>query len=213
MLSRIDRSRDNGDERGTRHVNARKENAARLAEETINSARKIVDCIRQVEELLAEEMTDASTDEVVKEELEPGIRESRSPSPGHLARIPQLIFTRTKKRKSSTRTSLTPATPTIQSRPPTQPRLANPLGSERTTSLMETEAILDMDMSMDDIQSNDDVREVLKRGEEKPTLPAKPKKRSRPSFPPREGPDFTKPLPRPAPRKKLRTFTTNDLKR
>lgn len=160
-----------------------------------------------MEEVLAEEMED----EVMKKEIDPDMRESQSPSSDHLPRIPHLTFPHAKKRKSSTGVGLTPISPTVQ------PRLVNQLASERTTSLMETEAILDL--SMEDNQSDDEAKEVHYRdrkresSEGKPILPQKPKKRSRPSFPPREGPDFTKPLPHHAPHKKLRPFTTDDLKR
>jgi len=188
-------------------LNAKKENAARLAGETIESARKVVECIRRVEEVLAEE----KEDDFVKKEDKPEMRESTSPSPDHLPRIPHLTFSHAKTRRSSTGVGLTPISPTVQPRP------VNQLASERTTSLMETEAILDL--SMEDNQSDDEAKEVHHRNrdressEGKPILPQKPKKRSRPSFPPREGPDFTKPLPRHAPHKKLRPFTTDDLKR
>lgn len=188
-------------------MNAKKENAARLAGETSESARKVAECIRRVEDVLAEE----TEDDLVKKEIDPKVRQSKSPSSDHLPRIPHLTFSHAKKRKSSAGVGLTPISPTVHPRP------VNQLASERTTSLMETEAILDP--SMEDNQSDDEEKKVHHRNrdressEGKPILPQKPTKRSRPSFPPREGPDFTKPLPRRAPHKTLRTFTTDDLKR
>ena len=80
--------------------------------------------------------------------------------------------------------------------------------------MAETEAILTFPKGEE--PSSDPIpRANNKRtgSEGKPVLdPTKPKKRPRPSFPPREGPDYTRPLPQ-GPSKKLKTFVLGDLKR
>jgi len=139
----------------------------------------------------------------IKEEVKRETRDSRSPSPNQLAKTRQRIFT--KRPQSSSRISLNRSI---------TPKAPAPLGSGVTTSMAETEAILTI--PKDEAPSSDPIpRADRKRmeGEAKAILdPTKPKKRPRPSFPPREGPDYTRPLPH-APPKKLKTFGLGDLKR
>lgn len=141
----------------------------------------------------------------IKEEIKRETRDSRSPSPNQLAKTRRLIFT--KRPQSSSRTSLNRSI---------TPKVPAPLalGSDVTTSMAEAEAVLTIP-KVEEPSSALTPRVDKRRmeGEAKPILdPTKPKKRPRPSFPPREGPDYTRPLPH-APPKKLKTFGLGDLKR
>jgi hypothetical protein len=203
----------------------KKEEGAATARDALEQVKRVVKCVRNVENLLSGTTDTAPTNTAVKQEIkEEDTRDSRSPSPGQMAKVPHLTFERVKKRKSSTRISIT--------RSVTPRTLERSLGLERTTSMMETEAMLvvakDEEMPNQD-QDPDEVVYVATKGrveapsipqpDTKPTIKSglkpKPKKHSRPSFPPREGPDHTRPLAKSTPMKRLRphTFRLSDLGR
>jgi hypothetical protein len=182
---------------------SKRENEAVLAKQALAYTSRVIGYIRKLEKTLAGDTGPTPAKIEIKEEIKSETRDSRSPSPNQLAKTRQLIFT--KRPRPSSRISLTRSM---------TPRVPAPLGSERTTSMAETEAILTVQKN-EETSSDPIPRANNKRtGDEvKPVLdPTKPKKRPRPSFPPREGPDYTRPLPH-APSKKLNTFGLSDLKR
>jgi len=163
----------------------------------------VIGYVHKVEKTLAGDTGPKPAKTEIKEEIKPETRDSRSPSPNQLAKTRQLVFT--KRPQSSSRISVTRSI---------TPKVPAALGSERTTSMAETEAILTVQKNKG--TSSDPIPRANNRrtgGEAKPVQdPTKPKKRPRPSFPPREGPDYTRPLPQ-GPSKKLKTFGLGDLKR
>jgi hypothetical protein len=186
-------------EEQARLLQSKRENEAVLAKQTLAYTSRVIGYIHKVEKTLAGDTGPTPPKIEIKEEIKPETRDSRSPSPNQLAKTRQLIFT--KRPQPSSRISVARSI---------TPKLPAALALERTTSMAETEAILTIpkgeEPSSDPIPRAD-------RKEAKPVLdPTKPKKRPRPSFPPREGPDYTRPLPH-APSKKLKTFGLGDLKR
>ena len=174
-----------------------------LAKQALAYTSRVIGYIHKVEKTLASDTGPTPPKIEIKEEIKPETRDSRSPSPNQLAKTRRLIFT--KRPQPSSRINVTRSI---------TPRVPAPLGSERTTSMAETEAILAIQKS-EETSSDPIPRAHSKetRGAAKPVLdPTKPKKRPRPSFPPREGPDYTRALPQ-APSKKLKTFGLGDLKR
>jgi hypothetical protein len=186
-----------------RLLESKRENEAVLAKQALAYTSRVIGYIQKVEKTLAGDTGPTPAKIEIKEEIKSETRDSRSPSPNQLAKTRQLIFT--KRPLPSSRISVTRSI---------TPRVPAPFGSERTTSMAETEAILTIPKGKE--PSSDPIPRANSketRGAAKPVLdPTKPKKRPRPSFPPREGPDYTRPLPH-APHKKLKTFGLGDLKR
>jgi hypothetical protein len=174
-----------------------------FAQQALAYTSRVIGYIHKVEKTLAEHIGAPAAKMEIKEEVKPETRDSKSPSPDQLAKTRQLIFT--KRTRPSSRISVDRSI---------TPRVPAPLGSGRTTSMAEAEAILTI--PKDEEPSSDPIPRATRketRGESKPVLdPAKPKKRPRSSFPPKEGPDYTRPLPH-APSKKPKMFGLGDLKR
>jgi len=174
-----------------------------LARQALAYTSRVIGYIHKVEKTLAGNTGPTPAKTEIKEEIKPETRDARSQSPGQLAKTRQIVFT--KRPQSNSRISVTRSI---------TPKFQAPLGSERTTSMAETEAILTIpkgeEPSSDPIPRANNTR---MGGEAKSVLdPTKPKKRPRPSFPPREGPDYTRPLPQ-GPSKKLKTLGLGDMKR
>ena len=173
-----------------------------LAKQALAYTTRVFDCTRKVEGILANDTGPRPPELAIKAEIKTETRDSRSPSPNRLSKAPQLDFTRRKRLSSniSVTRSVTPKFQRIQ---------------ERATSLAETEAMLTIpkeEVPSSDLPEATEAVDDTSEAEVKPAVPQKPKKRPRPSLPPREGPDYTRPLPQ-APTKKLRTFELGDLKR
>ena len=182
-----------------RHLQSKREGEGVLAKQALAYTSRVIGYIQKVEKTLVSDAGPSLAKPEIKEEIKPETRDSRSPSPNQLAKTRQLIFT--KRPQPSSRISVTRSI---------TPKVPAPLGSERTTSMAETEAILTI--PKDEGPSSDPIPRAGRKETKAVLDPTKPKKRARPSFPPREGPDYTRPLPH-APSKKLRTFELGDLKR
>jgi hypothetical protein len=190
-------------EEQARLLQSKREKEAVLAKQALAYTSRVIGYITKVEKTLAGDTGPTPTKIEIKEEIKPETRDSRSLSPNQLAKTRQLIFN--KRPRPSSRISVTRSS---------TPKVPAALALERTTSMAETEAILII--PKDEEPSSDPIPRANSketRGADKPVLdPTKPKKRPRPSFPPREGPDYTRPIPH-APHKKLKTFGLGDLKR
>jgi hypothetical protein len=188
------------------YIQRKRDDGAMLAKQALTYTSRVIQYVNKVEASLTNATESTPARSKIKEEFKPVTQDSTTPSPTRLSKVPQLIFTQ--KKRLSSRISVTRSiTPKVQPR----------LNSERTTSLAETEAILTIpkvETSSSDQMVRGDGLEVDREHTSAITdaKPTKPKKRPRPSFPPREGPDYTRPLPH-APSKKLRTFNLGDLKR
>lgn len=154
---------------------------------------------------------------------------SLSPELERILKLPRLSYASpsTRKRTSRSRASLTPSTSI--SVPKGRVHFDGSDPTHRTTSMMETEGML---VAMPNESSEPITRE---EGEEDATAANKPpqaskpresrridtttgaqKKRHRPSLPPREGPDYTRPLPTASANVRvmsLHSFQTRDMKR
>lgn len=186
-------------EEQARLLQSKREGEGVFAKQALAYTSRVIGYIQKVEKTLAGDTGPPPAKAEIKDEIKSETRDSRSLSPNQLAKTRQLIFT--KRPQPSSRISVTRSI---------TPKVPAPLGSERTTSMAETEAILTI--LKDEGPSSDPIPRAGRK-ETKPVLdPTKPKKRPRPSFPPREGPDYTRPLPH-APHKKLKTSGLDDLKR
>jgi hypothetical protein len=201
------------------------------------STTRVFELIERVQKIMIE-----ATAQIVEPEIK---GEALSPESERVSKLPRIAYEPSTSRRCTSRGRITvtrSSTPQVHSESPTA-RLGLGLRQgldHRTTSMQETEAMLvvmkddsveptregDQD---DDTQLRDhpasDTRLERDRTRARSSTEVKPrprtstdpvKKRSRPSFPPREGPDYTRPLPTASPAvrsSRLHNFQTKDMRR
>jgi len=197
------------------------------------STSRVFEFVDQVESIITGETTATPAS---KSKRETRTTPPLSPELERITKFPRLSYApmsnKKPQRRSIGRASLTPSTSTSKSLPKshTKVHFEPPTLEHRTTSMMETEAMLvvSRDSSVELSGSGPMGRidkgkakapeEVKPRGARtataKPQL--RPQKRPRASFPPREGPDYTRPLPTASATVKgsrLHSFQTKDIHR